>query len=74
VAPALRRRAIRPGGGGPVAERAAVVIGIGTCGWRYDHCQPELYAPGLPASERLARYAAAFATAELNSSFYRVSL
>jgi hypothetical protein len=27
-----------------------VVIRIGTCGWSYDHWQPELYAPGLPAA------------------------
>ena len=55
----------------PVAEQAAVVIRIGTSGWSYDHWAPELYAAGLPAGHRLARYAAAFATAELNSSFYR---
>jgi uncharacterized protein YecE (DUF72 family) len=48
-----------------------VVIRVGTSGWSYDHWQPELYAPGLPAGDRLARYAAAFPTAELNSSFYR---
>jgi uncharacterized protein YecE (DUF72 family) len=54
-----------------VVEQAAVVIRIGTCGWSYDHWQPELYAPGFPAGDRLARYAAAFPTAELNSSFYR---
>jgi uncharacterized protein YecE (DUF72 family) len=48
-----------------------VVIRIGTCGWSYSHWQPELYPPGLPAGDRLSRYAAAFATAELNSSFYR---
>jgi hypothetical protein len=47
------------------------VIRIGTCGWSYDHWQPELYAPGLLAADRLARYAAAFPTAELNSSFCR---
>jgi hypothetical protein len=28
---------------------AAAVIMIGTCGWSYDHWQPELYAPGRPA-------------------------
>jgi hypothetical protein len=55
----------------PVAEQTAVAIRIGTSGWSYDHWAPELYAPGLPAGDRLARYAAAFATAELNSSFYR---
>jgi uncharacterized protein YecE (DUF72 family) len=53
-----------------VFEQAAVVVRIGTCGWSYGHWQPELYAPGLPAAARLARYAAAFPTAELNSSFY----
>ncbi len=48
-----------------------MVIRIGTSGWSYDHWHPELYPPGLPVRDRLARYAAAFATAELNSSFYR---
>jgi len=44
---------------------------IGTSGWSYDHWQPELYPPGLPARDRLACYTRAFTTAELNSSFYR---
>jgi len=48
-----------------------VVIKIGTSGWSYDHWHPELYPPGLPPRDRLSRYAAAFPTAELNSSFYR---
>jgi uncharacterized protein YecE (DUF72 family) len=48
-----------------------VVIRIGTSGWSYDHWHPELYPPGLPAGDRLARYADAFPAAELNSSFYR---
>jgi uncharacterized protein YecE (DUF72 family) len=48
-----------------------VVVRIGTSGWSYDHWEPELYPPGLPARDRLARYAADFGTAELNSSFYR---
>ena len=48
-----------------------MVIRIGTSGWSYDHWHPELYPPGLPVGDRLARYAAAFGTAELNSSFYR---
>ena len=47
------------------------VIRIGTSGWSYDRWHRELYPPGLPARDRLARYAAAFGTAELNSSFYR---
>ena len=48
-----------------------MVTSIGTAGWSYDHWEPELYPPGLPAADRLARYAAAFSTVELNSSFYR---
>jgi uncharacterized protein YecE (DUF72 family) len=47
------------------------MIWIGTSGWSYDHWHPELYPPGLPRGDRLAHYAAAFPTAELNSSFYR---
>ncbi len=48
-----------------------MAVRIGTSGWSYDHWHPELYAPGLPARDRLACYAGAFTTAELNSSFYR---
>jgi uncharacterized protein YecE (DUF72 family) len=48
-----------------------MAILVGTSGWSYDHWEPELYPPGLPARDRLARYAAQFRTAELNSSFYR---
>jgi uncharacterized protein YecE (DUF72 family) len=48
-----------------------VVTSIGTSGWSYDHWEPALYPPGLPARGRLARYAEAFSTVELNSSFYR---
>lgn len=47
------------------------MIAIGTSGWSYDHWTPQLCPPGLPGSERLACYAAAFSTVELNSSFYR---
>jgi uncharacterized protein YecE (DUF72 family) len=48
-----------------------MVTSIGTSGWSYDHWEPELYPPGLPARSRLGRYAEAFSTVELNSSFYR---
>jgi uncharacterized protein YecE (DUF72 family) len=48
-----------------------VVVRIGTSGWSYDHWVPELYPPGLPARDRLARYAGTFRTAELNSSVLR---
>jgi uncharacterized protein YecE (DUF72 family) len=54
----------------PAAD-PAVVTWIGTSGWSYDHWEPELYGPGLPAWDRLACYAASFRTAELNASFYR---
>ena len=47
------------------------MIRVGTSGWSYDHWEPELYAPGLPARLRLSCYASAFSTVELNSSFYR---
>ncbi len=49
-----------------------MTVVVGTSGWSYDHWEPELYPHGLPARERLPQYAAAFPTAELNSSsFYR---
>jgi uncharacterized protein YecE (DUF72 family) len=48
-----------------------VTVWIGTSGWSYDHWHPELYPLGLPAASRLALYADAFPTVELNSSFYR---
>ena len=49
-----------------------MTVYVGTSGWSYDHWEPELYPPGLPPRDRLARYTAAqFRTAELNSSFYR---
>jgi uncharacterized protein YecE (DUF72 family) len=48
-----------------------MTVRIGTSGWSYDHWHPELYPPGLPARDRLARYTTVFSTAELNSSFYR---
>ncbi|MCG7594120.1 DUF72 domain-containing protein [Mycobacterium sp. PSTR-4-N] len=44
---------------------------IGTSGWSYNHWIGVLYERGLPAGQRLARYAAEFDTVELNGSFYR---
>lgn len=46
-------------------------IYIGTSGWSYDHWQGVLYAPDLPARERLGRYVQHYETVELNSSYYR---
>ncbi len=48
-----------------------MAVHIGTSGWSYDHWEHVLYPPGTPAAARLAHYAARFATAELNASFYR---
>ncbi len=48
-----------------------MTVYVGTSGWSYDHWEPELYPPGLPPRDRLARYTAQFRTVELNSSFYR---
>ncbi|TDL11914.1 DUF72 domain-containing protein [Mycolicibacterium obuense] len=50
-----------------------MTIRIGTSGWSYDHWIGVLYERGLPAAQRLARYAAEFDTVELNGSFYRWS-
>jgi uncharacterized protein YecE (DUF72 family) len=50
---------------------AAVTVRIGTSGWSYDHWVGVLYERGLPAAQRLGRYAAEFDTVELNGSFYR---
>ena len=47
-----------------------MVIRIGTSGWSYDHWHPAA-AGGTSRRVLLALYAAAFGTAELNSSFYR---
>lgn len=46
------------------------MIHIGTSGWSYGHWDGVLYRPGLPPRERLARYAEAFRTVEVNSTFY----
>ncbi|MBO3085813.1 DUF72 domain-containing protein [Cellulomonas fengjieae] len=46
-------------------------VRIGTSGWSYDHWEHVLYPPGLPSSQRLARYVQEFGTVELNASFYR---
>ncbi|HLK73762.1 MAG TPA: DUF72 domain-containing protein [Streptosporangiaceae bacterium] len=51
--------------------RRPLMIRIGTSGWSYEHWHPELYASELRTRDRLARYADAFTTAELNSSFWQ---
>jgi uncharacterized protein YecE (DUF72 family) len=45
---------------------------VGTSGWQYRDWRGVLYPEGLPQREWLARYAAAFATVEVNNAFYRL--
>ncbi len=45
---------------------------IGTSGWVYPHWRGVLYPNGLPQSRWYARYAEAFDTVEVNTSFYRL--
>lgn len=48
------------------------MIWIGTSGWQYQHWRGRLYPKGLPQRAWLARYAEAFATVEVNNSFYQL--
>jgi len=47
-----------------------VTLWIGTSGWQYRHWRGKLY-DGLPQARWFDRYAEAFATVELNVTFYR---
>ncbi|WP_205699465.1 DUF72 domain-containing protein [Conexibacter sp. SYSU D00693] len=46
---------------------------IGCSGWSYRSWKGVLYAPKLPTSRWLARYAEVFDTVEVNSTFYRLA-
>ncbi len=48
-----------------------MAVHVGTSGWSYAHWEGVLYPHGLLPRQRLAHYCAHFATAELNSSYYR---
>ncbi|HJQ30876.1 MAG TPA: DUF72 domain-containing protein [Pyrinomonadaceae bacterium] len=48
-----------------------MAIHVGTSGWSYGHWDGVLYPPGLEPRGRFPVYARAFATVELNSSYYR---
>ena len=48
------------------------LVHIGTSGWSYKHWKGIFYPDRLPASEYLSYYAGLFATAEINTSFYRL--
>lgn len=45
---------------------------IGCSGWNYKTWRGHFYAPELPVSEWLPRYASVFDTVEVNSTFYRL--
>ncbi|MGV9286903.1 DUF72 domain-containing protein [Streptomyces sp. NPDC003719] len=45
---------------------------VGTSGWQYRDWRAVLYPPGLPVRLWLERYAAGFATVEINNAFYRL--
>ncbi|MFH9573417.1 DUF72 domain-containing protein [Streptomyces sp. NPDC017454] len=45
---------------------------VGTSGWQYRDWRGVLYPPGLPVRLWLERYAAGFATVEINNAFYRL--
>ncbi|MFG2678918.1 DUF72 domain-containing protein [Streptomyces sp. NPDC048392] len=45
---------------------------VGTSGWQYRDWREALYPPGLPVRLWLERYAAGFATVEVNNAFYRL--
>lgn len=48
-----------------------MALWIGTSGWSYPHWDQVLYPPNLRPADRLALYARAFRSVELNASFYR---
>lgn len=45
---------------------------VGTSGWQYRDWRGRFYPPGLPQRLWLEHHAAAFATTEVNNSFYRL--
>lgn len=53
------------------ADRRPGRLLVGTSGWSYPHWTGVVYPPGLPAGERLSRYAQTFSTVEVNATFYR---
>jgi uncharacterized protein YecE (DUF72 family) len=49
-----------------------VTVFVGTSGWQYASWRGALYPPRLPQRQWLAAYADAFATVEVNNTFYRL--
>jgi uncharacterized protein YecE (DUF72 family) len=49
-----------------------VAVFVGASGWQYDSWKGPFYPPGLAKSRWLEHYASAFATVEVNNTFYRL--
>jgi uncharacterized protein YecE (DUF72 family) len=49
-----------------------MTVHVGTSGWQYDHWRGTFYPRRLPRANWLAGYADAFATVEVNNTFYRL--
>ncbi|MEZ7004707.1 DUF72 domain-containing protein [Streptomyces sp. AD55] len=49
-----------------------MTVFVGTSGWQYRDWRDALYPPGLPVRLWLERYAAGFATVEVDNAFYRL--
>jgi uncharacterized protein YecE (DUF72 family) len=48
------------------------MLHVGTSGWQYRHWRGRFYPRGLPARAELDHYTHAFATVEINNTFYRL--
>ncbi|HZT65053.1 MAG TPA: DUF72 domain-containing protein [Acidimicrobiales bacterium] len=49
-----------------------MAVWVGCSGWQYTSWRGPFYPPGLPQARWLEHYAAAFATVEVNNTFYRL--
>src|SRR5918998_255675 len=55
------------------SHRAVRPVRVGCSGWQYDSWRGGLYPEGLGKGRWLERYAEAFDTVEVNSTFYRLA-
>src|SRR5579884_4499410 len=69
VTAATGRRVSPPAPGG---RTRPVAVWVGCSGWQYTSWRGPFYPPGLPQARWLEHYAAAFATVEVNNTFYRL--
>ena len=54
----------------PEGKPLAIPVHIGTCAWSFDEWHGVFYPDHLPANERLAWYAKALGSVEIDSTFY----